>query len=68
MKCQEAAEKLHNEELHKLCSSPSIIRIIASRIMEWEGHVARMVVKRIILKLILEKHDGWYGVDSSGLE
>jgi hypothetical protein len=34
--------KLHNEELHNLCSSPSIIKIIKSRRMKWSGHVARM--------------------------
>jgi hypothetical protein len=34
--------KLHNEELHKLYPSPSIIRIIKSRRMRWAGHVARM--------------------------
>jgi hypothetical protein len=34
--------KLHNEELHDLYSSPSIIRIIKSRRMGWAGHVARM--------------------------
>jgi hypothetical protein len=34
--------KLHNEELHKLYSSSSIIRIIKSRRMRWAGHVARM--------------------------
>jgi hypothetical protein len=34
--------KLHNEELHDLYSSPSIIRIIKSRRMMWAGHVARM--------------------------
>jgi hypothetical protein len=32
--------KLHNEELHDLYSSPSIIRIIKSRRMRWAGHVA----------------------------
>jgi hypothetical protein len=32
--------KLHNEELHSLYSSPSIIRIIKSRRMRWAGHVA----------------------------
>jgi hypothetical protein len=34
--------KLHNEELHSLYSSPSIIRKIKSRRMRWKGHVARM--------------------------
>jgi hypothetical protein len=34
--------KLYNEELHNLYSSPSIIRIIKSRRMKWEGQVARM--------------------------
>jgi hypothetical protein len=33
--------KLHNEELHDLYSSPSIIRIIKARRMRWAGHVAR---------------------------
>jgi hypothetical protein len=33
-------KKLHNEELHNLYSSPSIIRIIKSRTMKWTGHVA----------------------------
>jgi hypothetical protein len=34
--------KLHNGELHNLCSSPDIIRQIKSRRMSWAGHVARM--------------------------
>jgi hypothetical protein len=34
--------KLHNEELHGLYSSPSIIRVIKARSMRWAGHVARM--------------------------
>jgi hypothetical protein len=34
--------KLHNEELHDVYSSPSIIRIIKSRRMRWTGHLARM--------------------------
>jgi hypothetical protein len=32
--------KLHNEELHNLYSSSSIIRIIKSRRMRWVGHLA----------------------------
>jgi hypothetical protein len=31
--------KLHNEELHNLYSSPSIIRMVKSRRMRWAGHV-----------------------------
>jgi hypothetical protein len=34
--------RLHNEELHKLYSSPNIIRVFKSRRMTWAGHVARM--------------------------
>jgi hypothetical protein len=34
--------KLHNEELHDLYSSPSIIRMIKSRRMRCTGHVAQM--------------------------
>jgi hypothetical protein len=49
--------KLHNEELHDLCSSPSIIRIIKSRRMRWEGHVARME-KRNMYRLLVGKPEG----------
>jgi hypothetical protein len=35
-------KKLHNEELHDLYSSPSIIRIIKARRMRLAGNVARM--------------------------
>jgi hypothetical protein len=38
--------KLHNEELHDLYSSPSIIRIITAMRMRWAGHVARMGERR----------------------
>jgi hypothetical protein len=34
--------KLHNEELHGLHSSPSIVRVIKVRRIRWAGHVARM--------------------------
>jgi hypothetical protein len=32
--------KLRNEELHNLYSSPSIVRMIRSRMITWTGHVA----------------------------
>jgi hypothetical protein len=38
--------KLHNEELYKLYPSPSIIRMITSRRMRWEGHAVCMGEKR----------------------
>jgi hypothetical protein len=44
--------KLHNEELHDLYSSPSIIRIMKSRRMRWAGHVARMGEKRNAYRLV----------------
>jgi hypothetical protein len=47
--------KLHNEELHNLYSSPSIIRIIKSRRMRWAGHIARMVDKRNAYRLLVGK-------------
>jgi hypothetical protein len=40
--------KLHNEELHNLYSSSSIIRIIKSK--KWAGHVARMGEKRNVYR------------------
>jgi hypothetical protein len=39
-------------------SSPSIIRIIKSRIMSWAGHVARMGEKRNVHRLLVGKPDG----------
>jgi hypothetical protein len=42
----EGRRKLHNEDLHNLYSSPSIIRMIKSRRMRWAGHAARMGEKR----------------------
>jgi hypothetical protein len=50
--------KLHNEELHNLYSSPSIIRIIKSRRMRWVGHVARMGEKRKVFRLLVGKPEG----------
>jgi hypothetical protein len=44
--------KLHNEELHDLYSSPSIIRIMKARRMRWAGYVARMAEKRNAYRLV----------------
>jgi hypothetical protein len=50
--------KLHNEELHDLYSSPSIIRIMKSRRMKWAGHIARMGEKRNAYRLLMRKPEG----------
>jgi hypothetical protein len=44
--------KLHNEELHNLYCSPSVIRIIKSRRLRRAGHVARMGEKRNVYRLL----------------
>jgi hypothetical protein len=38
--------KLHNEEMHGLYSSPSIVRVIKASRMRWAGHVERIGVVR----------------------
>jgi hypothetical protein len=50
--------KLHNEELHDLYSSTSIIRIMKARKMRWTGHVARMGEKRNTYRLLVGKPEG----------
>jgi hypothetical protein len=50
--------KVHNEELHNLYSSPSIIRVIKSRRLRWAGHVARMGEKRNAYRILARKPEG----------
>jgi hypothetical protein len=50
--------KPHNEELHNLYSSPSIIRIIMSSRMRLAEHVARMGEKRNVYRLLVGKPEG----------
>jgi hypothetical protein len=45
--------KLHNEELHILCSSANIIRQIKSRRMRWAGHVARIGEDRKLYEVLV---------------
>jgi hypothetical protein len=49
---------LHNEKMHYLHSSPSIIRIIMSRRMRWTGHVARTREKRNVYRSLVGKPEG----------
>jgi hypothetical protein len=61
--------KLHNEELHDLYSSPSIIRVVKSRRIRWAGHIARMSEKRNAYRLLVGKSEGrshWENQDVGG--
>jgi hypothetical protein len=44
----EGVEKVHNEELNDLYTSPNIARVIISRKMRWARHVARMGERRAV--------------------
>jgi hypothetical protein len=48
---------LLNEELHKLYSSPNIIRMSKSR-MRWTVHVTRMEEKRYACRVVVGKPEG----------
>jgi hypothetical protein len=50
--------KLHNEELHGLYSSPSIVRVIKARRMRWAGHVARMMEVRGAYNILVGRPEG----------
>jgi hypothetical protein len=50
--------KLDYEELNDLYFSPSLIRVIKSRIMRWAGHVTRMGVSRGVYGILVGKLEG----------
>jgi hypothetical protein len=49
---------MHNEEIHNLYSSPSIIRIVKSRRMRWAGHVARMGANKTVHRILVGEPEG----------
>jgi len=50
--------KLHNEELNDLYSSPNIVRVIKSRRMRREGHVACMGERGGVYRVLVGKLEG----------
>jgi hypothetical protein len=50
--------KLHNEGLHDLYCSPTIVRVMKSRRMRWEGHVARMEQGICVYRVLVGKPVG----------
>jgi len=60
--------KLHNEELNDMYCSPNIVRVIKSRRMRWEGHVACMRKRRGVYRALVgnlreRDHLGDPGID-----
>jgi hypothetical protein len=51
-------EKLHNDELHNLYSSPNIVRVIKSRRMRWARHVARMTELTGVYRVLVGRPEG----------
>jgi hypothetical protein len=50
--------KLHNEELLVSYCSPTIVRVIKSRIIRWAGHVARSGGRRDVFMVLVGKPEG----------
>ena len=53
--------KFRNEELHDMCCSPNIIRVII-RNMRWAGHAARMGEKRDAYRVLVGESEGDLGI------
>jgi hypothetical protein len=50
--------KLHNEELHGLYSSPSIVRVIKARRMRWAEHVVQVGEVRGAYNILVGRPEG----------
>jgi hypothetical protein len=55
---REGWKKLHKEELHNLHSLTSIFRMIKSRRLRWERHVAKTRKKTDECRILLGKPEG----------
>jgi hypothetical protein len=60
--------RLHNEELYDLYSSPSIIRVIKSRRIGWELHVARVGEMRGAYRILVGNPEGKKRLGRQGID
>jgi hypothetical protein len=58
---------LHNDELHRLYSSPNIIRVIKSRRMRWAEHLARMGEGRGVYRVLVGRPEGKRPLEDLGI-
>ena len=50
--------KLQNEKLNDLYCLPNIVRVIKTRTMKWDVHVARMEDRRGVYRVLVGKPEG----------
>jgi hypothetical protein len=60
--------RLHNEELHNLYASESIIGVINSRMIKWAGHAVCMGVIRKHTKFCVENPKGRNCLEKLGID
>ena len=58
---------LHNQELNDLYSSPNIVRVIKSRRMGWEEHVACIGESRVVYRVLVGKPEGMNHLEDPGV-
>jgi hypothetical protein len=56
--CGPNREEVDNEELHNLCGSTNVIRVIKSRGVRPAGHVARIGEMRFVYGILVRKTEG----------
>ena len=60
--------ELHNEELNDPYSSSNTVRVIKSRRMRWEGHVARMGERSGVYRVLVGKPQGKNNLEDPGVD
>jgi hypothetical protein len=50
--------EVHNEELHDLYCSPTVVRVIKSRRLIWAWHIASMGEERRVYRILVGKPEG----------
>jgi hypothetical protein len=54
----ESWRKLHNDEIHRLYSSPNIVKMIKTRRMRWARHVARLGKGKVFYGVLVGMPEG----------
>jgi hypothetical protein len=53
----EGWRRLHNDQLHNLCASPAIVRVIILLRMIWARHIAQMGERRNAYSILVGKSE-----------